>query len=358
MPQFYLLAINPGSTSTKMAVFADEAALFTETIRHTAAELTPFHRVMEQLDFRQTLVEAALKQHGFDPARLSAVVGRGGPLKPLVSGTYAVNDRLVHDLYTGTGVQTEHVSLLGGLMARRIADRVGIPAFIVDPVSVDEFIPLARVTGLPEISRRSLSHALNMKAVAHQAARDLARPYASLTMIIAHLGGGISVGVQQRGQMIDVANANESGPFSPERAGALPTGDLGRLCCAEAHSRAEIERLLVGQGGLVAHLGTHDAREVERRIDAGDTHAALIFEAMAYQIAKEIGAMAAVVSGRLDAVLLTGGLAHSARLVDWIRQRVSFLAPVMVYPGEEELPALAAGALRVLRGEEAAREYV
>lgn len=358
MPQFYLLAINPGSTSTKIAVFADDVAEFSETIRHTAAEMAPFHRVIEQLPFRQTLVAAVLKQRGLDTARLSAVVGRGGPLKPLQSGTYVVNDKLVHDLYTGTGLQAEHASILGGLLARGIAETAGVPAFIVDPVSVDEFIPLARVTGLPELSRRSLFHALNMKAVAHQVAKDLARPYASLTLIIAHLGGGISVGVQQRGQMIDVANPNESGPFSPERAGALPTGDLVRLCFDGAHSRAEIERRLVGQGGLVAHLGTNDAREVEKRIDAGDEHAALIFEAMAYQIAKEIGAMAAVVNGEIDAVVLTGGLAHSARLVAWIRRRVSFLGPVMVYPGEDEMQALAAGALRVLRGEEAAREYM
>lgn len=358
MPQFYILVINPGSTSTKIAVFADDAVLFAETIRHTAEELAPFPRVIEQLDFRQALVEAVLKRQGFNPARLSAVVGRGGPLKPLRSGTYMVNDKLVHDLYTGTGVQTEHVSLLGGLMARCIAETVGVPAFIVDPVSVDEFIPLARVTGLPEISRRSLFHALNMKAVAHQVARDLERPYESLTLIIAHLGSGISVGVQQHGRMIDVANPNEGGPFSPERAGALPTGDLVRMCYSGKYSCAEIQRRLVRQGGLVAHLGTNDAQEVERRIDAGDTHAALIYEAMAYQIAKEIGAMAAVVGGRLDAVVLTGGLAHSSRLVEWIRQRVSFLGPVMVYPGEDELQAMAAGALRVLRGEETAQEYV
>lgn len=355
MPQFYVLAVNPGSTSTKIAVFGDDSALFTVTIKHSAAELAPFHRVYEQYDFRKALVEAALKQHGFDVGKLNAVVGRGGPVKPLASGTYKVNEKLVHDLYTK--VQTEHVSLLGGLIARGIADPLGIPAFIVDPVSVDEFIPLARITGLPEISRRSLFHALNMKAVAHQVAKDLGMPYESLTLIIAHLGGGISVGVQQRGRMIDVTNPNESGPFSPERAGALPTGDLIAMCFSGRYTYEEMKQKLVGHGGLVAHLGTNDAREVEARIAAGDQHAALIYEAMAYQVAKEIAAMATVVNGDFDAIVLTGGMAYSERLVQWITQRVSFLGRVLVYPGEDELQALAAGALRVLRGEEAPREY-
>ncbi|EAX46608.1 acetate and butyrate kinase [Thermosinus carboxydivorans Nor1] len=353
--QYKILAINPGSTSTKIAVYADETCLFEETIRHSTEELAPFARINDQYEFRRQLVEKVLTTHDIKIEELSAVVGRGGPLKPIPSGTYIVNDTMCEDLRAG--VQAEHASNLGGLIARGIADQAGIPAFIVDPVSVDEFEPLARITGIPEIQRRSLFHALNLKAVAHRVACDLGRDYHSLNLIMVHLGGGISVGIQQGGRMIDVANPNETGPFSPERAGAVPTGDLVKMCYSGKYTLEQMKKKLVGSAGLVAHLGTNDGREIERRINAGDKHAALVYEAMAYQVAKEIGAMATVVSGRVDAIVLTGGLAHSKMLTGWISNRVRFIADVLIYPGEDEIKALVEGALRVLRGEEEAKIY-
>ncbi|VBB07997.1 aliphatic acid kinase short-chain [Lucifera butyrica] len=353
--QFKILAVNPGSTSTKIGLFADEQCLYEQTIRHERAELSQFAEINHQYDFRLNMVEKTLREQNVDIRELAAVVGRGGPLKPIAGGTYLVNDRMCEDLRKG--IQTQHASNLGGLIARGIADKAGIPAFIVDPVSVDEMEPLAKITGVPEISRRSLFHALNLKAAAHRAAIELKVSYERLTMIMVHLGGGISVGVQSQGKMIDVANPNESGPFSPERAGAVPTGDLVKLCYAGVYSLAEMQKKLIGNGGLVAHLGTSDGREIEARIAAGDRQAALIYEAMAYQVAKEIGAMATVVSGDVDAIVLTGGLAHSQLLTGWITKRVDYLGKVLVYPGEDELMALVEGTLRVLRQEETAREY-
>ena len=355
MNQYKILAINPGSTSTKIAVYTNEQIDFEQVIRHSTTELKAFAKVCDQYDYRLKLVEAALADHNIKVNQLAAVVGRGGPLKPLASGTYAVNDVMAEDLIIG--VQTEHASNLGGLLARGIASQVQIPAFIVDPVSVDEFEPLARITGLPEISRRSLFHALNMKAVAHRVAKETGKEYTALTLILVHLGGGISVGIQRGGRMIDVSNPNDLGPFSPERAGSLPSYGLVNMCFSGKYSRDDINKKLVGHGGLVAHLGTNDGREVESRIANGDTKAALIYEAMAYQVAKEIGAMATVVNGALDAIVLTGGLAHSTMLVKMITDRVKFINQVLVYPGEDELQALVEGALRVLRGEEAAKIY-
>jgi butyrate kinase len=260
--------------------------------------------------------------------------------------------------------EREHASNLGALLAQDIANRVGIPAFIVDPVCVDEFDNIARVSGLPEIERKSLSHALNLKATARKAAEDLGARYEDLNLVVVHLGGGISVSAHCRGRMVDVNQALDgTGPFAPERSGGLPVGDLARMCYGVAPyedvdlTYEQMFRKIAGQGGLVAHLGTNSAVEVERRIEAGDGHARLIYEAMAYQIAKEIGAMATVLKGRVDAVVVTGGVAHSDLLVGWIRERVAWIAPFLMYPGEDEMLALAEGALRVLRGEEEAREY-
>ncbi|MCX7780238.1 MAG: butyrate kinase [Negativicutes bacterium] len=353
--EFKVLAINPGSTSTKIAVYANETCLFEQVIRHSTEELKPFQTINDQFDFRRSLVEAELTKRGFNLADLDAIAGRGGPLKPMASGTYLVNDKMCEDLKYH--VQTEHVSKLGGLIARSLADRVGIPAFIVDPVSVDEMEPLARITGVPEIQRPSLFHALNLKAVAHRAAKDLGLDYNHATFVMVHLGGGISVGVQRNGKMIDVSNPNDTGPFSPERAGTIPTGGLVKMCFSGKYTQKEVESKLIGKGGLVAHLGTNDARQVEERIAAGDQQAKLVYEAMAYQVAKEIGAMATVVNGKLDGIVLTGGLAHSSLLVGWIRDRVGFIGNIYVYPGEDELQALVEGALRVLRGEEQAMVY-
>jgi butyrate kinase len=352
---YRILTINPGSTSTKIALYENEKPAFEEVIRHSREELAPFHKVYDQYEFRYNLVKQALDKHGIALESLDAVVGRGGPLKPIPSGIYVVNERMREDLRTG--VQTDHASNLGGLLAHGLAELVGIPAYIVDPVSVDEFEPLARVTGFPEVQWHSLFHALNLKAVAHRVAKNLGREYNDLNLVMVHLGGGISVGAQRKGRMIDVANPNDTGPFSPERAGSLPTSDLIKMCFSGKYTLEDMKNKLIGNGGLVAHLGTSDGRDVEKRIAAGDEHAALIYEAMAYGVAKEIGAMSTVLQGDVDAIILTGGLAHSQRLVNWLRSRVGFLAPVLVYPGEDELQALAEGGLRVLRGEEEAKIY-
>jgi butyrate kinase len=352
---YRILTINPGSTSTKIALYENEKPAFEEVIRHSTEELAPFAKINDQYGFRYNLVKQAINKHDIDLASLDAIVGRGGPLKSIPSGTYIVTEDMREDLRTG--VQAEHASNLGGLLAHGLAETVDIPAYIVDPVSVDEFEPLARITGLPEMKRRSLFHALNLKAVAHRVAKDLNRDYRDLNVVMVHLGGGISVGAQRKGRMIDVANPNETGPFSPERAGGLPTGDLIKMCFSGKYTLEEMKKKLVGNAGLVAHLGMNDGREIERCIDAGDEHAAYIYEAMAYGVAKEIGAMSTVLQGDVDAIVLTGGLAHSQRLVNWIRSRVGFIAPVLVYPGEDELQALAEGGLRVLRREEEAKEY-
>ena len=358
-----LLVINPGSTSTKVAVFEDEQPLFVETLRHSSQDIAAFPHVLDQYEFRLQSVLGLLHGRGIPIATLAAVVARGGLLQPIPSGTYSVNKKMVDEL-SRRDAEREHASGLGAPLADEIASLAGIPAFIVDPVCVDEFDELARVSGLPEIERRSLSHALNLKAVARRAAEDLSRPYAEMNMIITHMGGGISVTAHQQGKMVDVNQALDgTGPFSPERSGGLPVGDVARMCFGippfeNLHlTYDEMFKKLAGQGGLVAHLGTNDAVEVEARIKAGDSHARLVYEAMAYQIAKEIGAMATVLKGKVDALILTGGLAHSEMLLAWITERVAWIGPVLVYPGEDEMLALAQGALRVLRGEEQAREY-
>ena len=351
-----ILAINPGSTSTKVAVFDGHEPLFVDEIPHAAADLAAYAHIAEQYPLRRDAVLASLAAHGVSTSGLTAVVGRGGMLRPVPSGTFRVNQKMLDEL-AAPGPR-EHASNLGAIVAHEIASRAGIPAFIVDPVCVDEFEPIARISGLPEIERRSLSHALNLKATARRAARDLGRPYESLDLIVVHMGGGISVSPHRHGRMIDVNQALDgTGPFSPERAGGLPVGDVIRMCFSGRYTYAELFRRIAGQGGLVAHLGTNNAIEVERRIAAGDEHARLIYEAMAYQIAKEIGAMATVLCGHVDAIVLTGGLAHSEMLCGWLRQRVGWIAPIMIYPGQDEMRAMVEGVLRVLEGEEKAYEY-
>ena len=351
-----ILAINPGSTSTKVAVFDGHEPLFVDEIPHAAADLATYAHIAEQYPLRRDAVLASLAAHGVSTSGLTAVVGRGGMLRPVPSGTFRVNQKMLDEL-AAPGPR-EHASNLGAIVAHEIASRAGIPAFIVDPVCVDEFEPIARISGLPEIERRSLSHALNLKATARRAARDLGRPYESLDLIVVHMGGGISVSPHRHGRMIDVNQALDgTGPFSPERAGGLPVGDVIRMCFSGRYTYAELFRRIAGQGGLVAHLGTNNAIEVERRIAAGDEHARLIYEAMAYQIAKEIGAMATVLCGHVDAIVLTGGLAHSEMLCGWLRQRVGWIAPIMIYPGQDEMRAMVEGVLRVLEGEEKAYEY-
>ncbi|MFZ5640520.1 MAG: butyrate kinase [Bacillota bacterium] len=356
MKNTLLLIINPGSTSTKIAVFRGEQPEYNETLRHTAEELGRFAGTIDQLDFRRQLVLEAVRKAGIDLNKIKAVIGRGGLLRPIPGGTYIVNERMLADLKAEE--RGTHASNLGGLIAHQIAAEIGVNAYIVDPVCVDEMEPLARISGMPENPRESLFHALNQKAIARRTASDLGKAYHELNLIIVHLGGGISVGAHRRGRVIDVNNAIPGdGPFSPERSGGVPAGRLVDMCYSGEFSREEMKKKLVGKGGLVAYLGTNDAVEVENRIARGDADAELVYEAMAYQVAREVGACAAVLKGHVDAVVITGGIAHSSILVDWITERVEFIAPVKVYPGEDEMAALAEGGLRVLTGLEPAKEY-
>lgn len=352
-----LLVINPGSTSTKIAVFENEKPMLEQTLRHTADELNDYPKIIDQYQFRKQIILETLHSQGINLNKLSAVVGRGGLLKPISGGTYSVNELMMEHLRQG--YQGEHASNLGGLIAWEIARQFGIPSYIVDPVVVDELCPEARISGLPEIQRRSIFHALNQKAVARRAAAELGKEYSDANLIVVHLGGGISVGAHELGRVVDVNNALDGdGPFSPERAGGLPVGDLIKLCMSGKYTHAEIKKKLVGQGGIVAHLGTNDGRTVQNRVEAGDQQAALIYRAMAYQVAKEVGSCAAVLKGNVDAIVLTGGLAYDRQLlIPWIEERVGFIAPVKVYPGEDEMLALALGALRVIEGREQVLEY-
>jgi len=352
-----ILVINPGSTSTKVAVFENEKAVYSETVAHPHEKIAAFPGISDQYRYRLDAVLSFLGQHGIALQSLDAVVGRGGILQPLSSGTYAINERMLKEL-SRPDKDRDHVSNLAALIARRVAGEAGVPAFVVDPVCVDEFEPLARVSGLPEVERRSLSHALSLKSAGRKVAEELGRRYEDLDLVIVHMGGGISVSAHRRGRMVDVNQALDgTGPFSPERVGGLPIGDVMRLAFSGTYTYDELFRRFTRQGGLLAHLGTNDAREVEERIRRGDEHARLIYEAMAYQIGKEIGLMSTVLRGRVDAIVLTGNLAYSAMIVSWIRERVDWIAPVYVYPGQDEMLALAQGALRVLQSEEEVKEY-
>ncbi|HDQ43911.1 MAG TPA: butyrate kinase [bacterium] len=351
-----ILVINPGSTSTKLALFKGAVPLWSETVSCTKKRLVACPTLLEQLPMRRADVRAVLRKREVNIRELDAVAARGGPFKPLKSGTYRITGALIQDIQNGN-VQSDHASNLAALIGYEIAETAGISAFFVDPVSVDEMEPLARYSGLPEIPRRSLVHALNVKAVARKAAAAMNASIRDLNFIVAHLGGGISIAPLRKGRIVDVNNAIEEGPFSPERAGTLPASSLVRLCFGGRVDYRLMQRRIVGQAGLVAYLGTKNLNTIEARISEGDRQAEEVLQAMAYQIAKEIGAMAAVLSGRVDAVVLTGGCAHSDRLCGWIRERVSFIAPVRIFPGEFEMEALAEGVTRVLEGEEEAKVY-
>lgn len=356
MDAFRILAINPGSTSTKIAIFDDEKQVMEETLRHPAEEINKYHHIFEQYDFRMNTILDTLNEKGINLTKLSAVVGRGGLLKPLEGGTYGVNDAMIEDLKMG--VLGEHASNLGGVIAHEIAGKLNIPAFIVDPVVVDEMQAVARISGMPELDRKSIFHALNQKAVARRAAAEMNRHYDDCNFIVAHMGGGISVGAHLKGRVVDVNNALDGeGPFSPERAGGLPVGDLSKICFGGKVTHNELKKKIKGQGGLVAYLNTNDGREVAKMIEEGHPDAELIYKAMAYQVSKEIGMCAAVLKGKVDAVILTGGLAYDKNFIGWIKDSVSFIGNIIVYPGEDEMSALALGGLRVLKGEEDAREY-
>ena len=353
---FRILAINPGSTSTKVALFAGEEAVLQETLRYEAAELAPFPHIADQYAFRRDSVLRWLEANGVALDSLHAVVGRGGLFGPMESGTYRVNEAMLQEMRLPG--PREHASNLGVLIAQEIAERAGVAAFTVDPPAVDEMDDIARISGLAEIEWPSFSHALNTKAIARRAAADLGKSYADLNLVVAHIGGGISITAHRKGRMVDVRGGIDSGPLSPERSGSLPLTDLIELCYSGRFAREELKKYLIGRGGLVSHLGTNSALEVEKRIGQGDLRARRVALAMAYQIGREIGAMAAALQGEVDAIVITGGMAHWQDLVEWVRQRVAFIAPVRVYPGEDELLALAQGALRVLRGEEEAMTYV
>ncbi|MGL4911468.1 MAG: butyrate kinase [Romboutsia sp.] len=353
---FKILTINPGSTSTKIAVFDNEDLVFEKTLRHSSEEIGQYEKISDQFEFRKTVIEESLREGGVKVCNLHAVVGRGGLLKPIKGGTYAVNEAMIEDLRVG--VLGEHASNLGGIIAKQIGDEVDIPSYIVDPVVVDEMNEVARVSGIPEIDRKSIFHALNQKATARRAAKESGREYNDCNFIVAHMGGGISVGAHEKGRVIDVANALDGeGPFSPERSGGLPVGDLIKMCFSGKYTQDQIKKRIKGNGGLVGYLNSNDVRDVQDKIANGDEKAKLVYEAMAYQVSKEIGSCASVLKGNVDAILLTGGIAYSEVFTNLIKESVKFIADVKVYPGEDEMIALAQGGLRVLSKEEEPQVY-
>lgn len=350
-----ILVINPGSTTTKIALFDGNNQLKELEISHPVAELSKFESNIAQLDFRLQSVEKALSDWQVSLTSLSAVIGRGGPLKPLEGGVYKVGESLMTDLKSGNLM--DHASILGGLIACRIAEKVQIPAYIADPVSVDEFEDIARISGCPELPRNSLSHTLNIKAVVNEVAQEACQDPAKMNFVVAHLGGGFSIAAHQQGRQIDVNNANDAGPFSPERCGTVPLTGLLKMCFSGKYQMKDLRKKLIGNSGLVGYLGTSDCREIAKMIENGDQKARLVLEAMAYQISKEIGAMATVMKGKVDAIILTGGVAHSKYITDWIKERVSFIAPVIVKPGQNEMKSLAAHAVNALSDESVVKEY-
>lgn len=358
MQKYLILAINPGSTSTKIAVFENQTPLFVENITHSALELEAFVQIADQFDFRKAAILETLAGRGIALSDLDVIVGRGGLIHPVASGVYRVNEAMLADL-TDSPIGS-HASNLGGLIAYNLACEVpgSVEAYIADPVVVDEMQDVARITGLPQIRRRSIFHALNQKAVSRHYAASVGREYEQMNLIVAHLGGGISVGAHRQGQVVDVNNALDGdGPFTPERAGSLPIGDLVSLCFSGDYSKAQIRKMIKGEGGLVAHLGTNSAKEAITRAEAGSEHAMMIVSAMCYNVAKAIGQLGAVLRGQIDAIIITGGIAYSPFVCSYISDMVEFMAPVVVIPGEDEMSALAMNGLMVLEGRITPRDY-
>ncbi|WLR43872.1 butyrate kinase [Bacillus carboniphilus] len=354
--EYRILVINPGSTSTKIGVFDNERSIFEKTIRHEQDQIESFDSIIDQYPFRKQTILETLDNEGINISKLTAVCGRGGLLRPIEGGTYLVNNDMLNDLKIGYA--GEHASNLGGIIAHEIASGLNIPAYIVDPVVVDEMDPIAKISGVAEIERKSIFHALNQKAVARKVAHSLHKSYQDLNLIVTHMGGGITIGAHKNGKVIDVNNGlHGDGPFSPERAGTVPAGDLVSLCFSGDYYRDEIMKKLVGHGGLVGYLGTNDALKVEKMIQSGDEKAKIVYEAMAYQIAKEIGSASAVLKGKVDAIVLTGGLAYGKEFIKLISSYIDWIGDIIVHPGENELEALAEGALRVLTGEEQSKHY-
>ncbi len=349
------LIINPGSTSTKIGVFEDETLLFEETLRHATEVIAQYESVVDQKDFRKEVIAKVLEENNFDVKTLDVIVGRGGFLRPIPGGTYECTDALIKDLKEA---KKEHASNLGGIIAREMADELGIPAYIVDPVVVDEMDDVARISGHPELPRTSVFHALNQKAVAKRYAKETGIKYEDLNLIVVHMGGGVSVGAHKNGRVVDVFNALDGdGAFSPERAGAVPCGELVRLCYSGKYTEKEMIKQLVGKAGYNAYLNTNDARDVEKLVKEGDEYGTLIYKAFIHQVSKDIGAQATVLMGKVDQIIFTGGIAYSKDIIELFREKVGFIAPITVYPGEDELLALCQGALRVLNGEEEAKIY-
>ena len=352
---YKILIINPGSTSTKIGVYEDETQLMEETLRHTTEEIAQYDTIYDQKDFRKNVILDVLKEKDVDLNSIDVVVGRGGLLKPIPGGTYATTPELLEDLKIGK--QGQHASNLGGLLAYDIAQEIDVPSYIVDPVVVDELQDVARLSGHPLMDRVSIFHALNQKAVAKRYAKETGKPYDELNLIVVHMGGGVSVGAHKNGQIIDVANALDGdGPFSPERSGGLPSGQLMKVCFSGDYTQAEVGKMINGNGGFNAYLGTNDMREVVEMAKS-DEKAALVRDAFHYQLGKEIGSMAVVLDGKVDQIILTGGIAYNQITCDYFKDHCGFIAPITVYPGEDELLALAQGALRVMNGEEEAKIY-
>ena len=351
-----ILTVNPGSTSTKFAVYDNESAILTQILRHDESQLSQFESILEQKEFRKSCIISALAQAGIPEQSLDAVSGRGGLLKPVESGTYLINDVMLGDLQSATA--SIHASALGAIIAAEIAKTLSIPAYVVDPIVVDEMDRNAKLTGMPGIERSSVFHALNQKAVARRLSEKIGKPYENLRAVVAHLGGGITVGAHRYGRVIDVNDAiSGEGAFTPERTGGVPAIPLIKMCFSGEYTEKEMIDKVSKRGGVLAYLGTNDLRSVQKMINEGDEFAASVLDSMAYQVSKEIGAMAAVLEGLVDAIILTGGLAHSNRFTGAIKQRVDKLAPVYVFAGEDEMHALLSGALRVLRGEEPVAWY-
>jgi butyrate kinase len=349
---YQILAINPGSTSTKIALFEDDKIVKEKNITHSNEEIEKYDRVADQYEMRYNEIMSFLNEINYDVKNLSAVVGRGGLLPPVKSGAYRVDEVMVDVLKNRPVV--DHASNLGGIISYEMAEKLGIPSFIYDSVAVDELEDIARYSGMADIKRKSLSHALNMRAVAIKTAEEMDKDYMKSNIIVAHLGGGMSVSVHKNGKMVDIVSDDE-GPFSPERSGRVPCKSLIHLCYN--NDEKTMVSKLRGKGGLTSYLGTNDAREVEKMIADGNKEAEMVYEAMAYQIAKGIGELATVVNGKVDAIAITGGIAYSKMMTDWIQERVEFIAPVHLHPGENELESLVLGTIRVLDGKEEARTY-
>jgi butyrate kinase len=352
-----ILVLNPGGGSTKIGVWANQNKIFEQTIKHSAKELAKFPNLLDQYRFRRDFIVNILTTNNFNLSKFVAIATRGGPLKPLNAGIYRITKKVIDDIKKGN-VQTQHPSLLGPIIAYELAVRLNIPAFFVDPESVDEFEEIARISGLPEIQRRALAHATSVKMVARKAAARLHKPVAKCNFIIAHLGSGITIAANKKGRMVDSTNANEDGPFAPQRSGSLPLPPLVEMCYSGRYTKVQIIEKIQRKGGLVAYLGTDNLKEIENRIKKGDKKSKLIYEAMIYQIAKELGAYAVVLKGKIDAIILTGGMTLSNRLINKLKKYIKFLCPnLFVFPGEVEMEALAIGAQSVLRGEEKEKIY-